>query len=79
MATTGKNTVINAHEEIHEWLVNWSKGKEGIWLFEHPNLMELEGGRHFPTAPCLPGYETHSFTTSCPYIIAILVDRKSVV
>ena len=42
MVTTGKNTVINAHEEIHEWLVNWSKGKEGIWLFEHHNLMELE-------------------------------------
>lgn len=43
MVTTGKNAVINAHEEIHEWLVNWSKGKEGIWLFEHHNLMELEG------------------------------------
>lgn len=43
MVTMGKNTVINAHEEIHEWLVNWSRGKEGIWLFEHPNLMELEG------------------------------------
>ncbi len=43
MATTGKNTVINAHEEIHGWMLNWSKGKEGIWLFEHPNLMELEG------------------------------------
>lgn len=43
MVTMGKNTVINAHEEIHEWLVNWSRGKEGIWLFGHPNLMELEG------------------------------------
>ncbi len=42
MATIGKNTVINAHEEIHEWLADWSKGKEGIWLFEHNNLMELE-------------------------------------
>jgi len=43
MVTMGKNTVINAPKEMHEWLVNWSRGREGIWLFEHHNLMELEG------------------------------------
>lgn len=43
MVTMGRNTVINAHEELHEWLADWSRGKEGIWLFEHHNLMELEG------------------------------------
>ncbi|MBQ8800615.1 MAG: GNAT family N-acetyltransferase [Lachnospiraceae bacterium] len=43
MITMGKNTVINAPEELHEWLGNWCKGREGIWLFEHHNLMELEG------------------------------------
>lgn len=42
MVTIGKNAVINANEEIHGWLANWSKGKESIWLFEHHNLMELE-------------------------------------
>ena len=43
MITMGKNVVMNAPEEMHEWLINWSKGREGIWLFEHHNLMELEG------------------------------------
>ncbi len=42
MVTMGKNVVINAPEEMHEWLVNWGKGRESIWLFEHHNLMELE-------------------------------------
>ena len=42
MITMGKNTVINAPEEMHEWLGNWCKDREGIWLFEHHNLMELE-------------------------------------
>ncbi len=42
MITLGRNVVINAPEEMHEWLVKWSKGKESIWLFEHHNLMELE-------------------------------------
>ena len=42
MVTMGKNVVMNAPEEMHEWLVNWGKGREGIWLFEHHNLMELE-------------------------------------
>ena len=42
MVTMGKNVVMNAPEEMHEWLVNWGKGREGIWLFEHHNMMELE-------------------------------------
>ena len=42
MATMGKGTVINAPEEMHAWLEGWCKGREGIWLFEHHNLMELE-------------------------------------
>ena len=42
MVTMGKNVVMNAPEEMHEWLVNWGKGRESIWLFEHHNLMELE-------------------------------------
>lgn len=42
MVTMGKNVVMNAPEEMHEWLVNWGKGREGIWLFEHHNLMGLE-------------------------------------
>lgn len=43
MVTMGRNAVMNATEEMHEWLVNWSRDKESIWLFEHHNLMELEG------------------------------------
>ena len=42
MVTMGKNVVMNAPEEMHEWLVSWGKGRESIWLFEHHNLMELE-------------------------------------
>ncbi|MBQ9767094.1 MAG: GNAT family N-acetyltransferase [Lachnospiraceae bacterium] len=42
MVTMGKNVVINAPEEMHEWLKDWGKGRESIWLFEHHNLMELE-------------------------------------
>ena len=42
MVTMGKGTIMNAPEEMHEWLANWCKGREGIWLFEHHNLMELE-------------------------------------
>ncbi len=43
MVTLGGNTVISADERIHEWLKRWSEGKNGIWLFEHNHLMELEG------------------------------------
>lgn len=43
MVTLGSNTVISADERIHEWLKSWSEGKNGIWLFEHNHLMELEG------------------------------------
>lgn len=43
MVTMGKNVVMNAPEEMHEWLKKWEIGRESIWLFEHHNLMELEG------------------------------------
>ena len=46
MATMGRSTVINAPEEMHAWLSGWVKGREGIWLFEHHNLMELEAGEY---------------------------------
>lgn len=42
MVTMGKNVVMNAPEEMHEWLRKWGIGREGIWLFEHHNLMALE-------------------------------------
>lgn len=42
MVTLGGNTVISASESMHEWLAQWSAGKEGIWLFEHNHLTELE-------------------------------------
>lgn len=43
MVTMGRNVVINAPEEMHEWLRKWGIGRESIWLFEHHNLMALEG------------------------------------
>ena len=43
MVTMGKNVVMNAPEEMHEWLRNWGIAREGIWLFEHHNLLALEG------------------------------------
>ena len=42
MVTLGGNAVMCADERMHEWLRKWSAGKEGIWLFEHEHLMELE-------------------------------------
>lgn len=42
MVTMGKNVVMNAPEGMHEWLRKWGIGREGIWLFEHHNLMALE-------------------------------------
>lgn len=42
MVTLGGNAVISADESMHGWLRKWSAGKNGIWLFEHNNLMELE-------------------------------------
>lgn len=42
MVTLGSNTVISADESMHEWLRQWSAEKDGIWLFEHNHLMELE-------------------------------------
>lgn len=42
MVTLGGNAVISADESMHGWLGKWTAGKNGIWLFEHNNLMELE-------------------------------------
>ena len=42
MATFGRNAVISADEEIHPWLNEWVKGKNGFWLFEQHNFFELE-------------------------------------
>lgn len=43
MVTTGRGAVIMAdpaiHEEVREWAV---KREQGHWLFEYPNLRELE-------------------------------------
>ncbi len=42
MVTLGSNAVISANASMHEWIAKWSDGKEGVWLFEHNHLMELE-------------------------------------
>ena len=42
MVTLGGNTVISAEEKMHDWLRQWVADKNGIWLFEHSYLMELE-------------------------------------
>lgn len=42
MATLGTNAVITADERLHGFLCEWSKGKQGHWLFEQPNLLPLE-------------------------------------
>ena len=42
MVTLGRNAVITADEQIYPWLEKWCADKEGIWLFEHGHLMELE-------------------------------------
>ena len=41
MVTFGDNVVITADKCIHEWLENYVKDKEGHWLFEHNNLLEI--------------------------------------
>ncbi len=42
MATFGGGAVISAREELHPWLREWMRGKQGIWLFEQHNFYELE-------------------------------------
>lgn len=42
MVTLGGNAVISADESMHQWINQWSADKNGIWLFEHHNLMRLE-------------------------------------
>lgn len=46
MVTLGRNAVISADESMHSWIAQWSAEKEGIWLFEHSHLMELEAELH---------------------------------
>ncbi|MCI8316475.1 MAG: GNAT family N-acetyltransferase [Lachnospiraceae bacterium] len=42
MVTLGGNAIISADEKMHPWLRRWVADKNGIWLFEHNHLMELE-------------------------------------
>jgi len=42
MVTMGGNAVISADLRVHDALRRFSAGKEGHWLFEHNNLMEVE-------------------------------------
>ena len=42
MVTFGGNVVITANENMHKWLEEYTKEREGHWLFEHNNLLELE-------------------------------------
>ena len=42
MASFGHNAVISADAELHPWLSEWVKGKEGFWLFEQHNYFELD-------------------------------------
>ena len=42
MATFGGNAVISADEALHPWLREWAKGKQGFWLFEQHNYLELD-------------------------------------
>lgn len=42
MATTGGNAVVTADECMHPFLSEYIKGKPGHWLFEQPNLLEIE-------------------------------------
>lgn len=46
MVTLGRNAVISADESMHSWIAQWIAEKEGIWLFEHSHLMELEAELH---------------------------------
>lgn len=42
MATFGRGTVISANASLHPWLTRWAEGKNGIWLFEQHNFIELD-------------------------------------
>ncbi|MCL2427035.1 MAG: GNAT family N-acetyltransferase [Oscillospiraceae bacterium] len=42
MVTMGGNAVISADEKLHDWLNKFTKDKYGHWLFEHPNLREID-------------------------------------
>ena len=42
MATFGAGAVISADEALHPWLREWTKGKQGFWLFEQHNYFELD-------------------------------------
>ena len=42
MVTLGGGAVITADPSLHPFLRDWSRHKEGHWLFELPNLQSLE-------------------------------------
>ncbi len=42
MATIGKNAVITADVQLHDFLYKWAADNQGFWLFELPNLLPLE-------------------------------------
>lgn len=42
MASLGTNAVITADERLHPFLLEWSRERAGIYLFEQPNLFPLE-------------------------------------
>ena len=42
MVTMGGNAVISADVCTHDWLRGFVADKEGHWLFEHPNLREID-------------------------------------
>ena len=42
MVTTGKNAVITAKECMHPFLKKFMETRPGHWLFEQPNILELE-------------------------------------
>lgn len=42
MATTGKNAVISADKKLHTFLNEFVKDKNGFWLFDYHNLLEIE-------------------------------------
>ena len=42
MASFGENAVLSADERLHPWLREWTRGKQGYWLFEQHNFYALE-------------------------------------
>ena len=42
MATTGGNAVVTAEECLHDFFREYISDKQGHWLFEAPNLLQIE-------------------------------------